>query len=661
MAFRESKEERERKRAENNLKNEGRRLQSREHFIVLGIRYYAKYYLLLWIGAVAFVFAFLPALEPVVNYDFTRFFAGSTLTISITTITLALPTALNIILDRYAKYTNRYIINILVQRFPISLLTLSAFTSLIVSMLVASGILGNYFSPTGLSTVAAALLLMIYWAGVCIIYLFIVIEKMVYFVVNAPEAVLEKLEFGVYSALDLSNKEQYAHFRSQLASINDIAATLVEQSTGRDVVIIRCLDALRSIHRLYLAKGIPETDIEKRKLEFKAVHAVDQELVRIYRAAATAKNEHATLSIVNTWCLMVRDAVEAGADNLYIAEMMNKIQRFQSYAETSFVEVIEEQVYTDWYFLLAGQLQDFAGSVMPFTRIASVRELSSALRRITTNNDENLFLHFMRTASNTDLDINLEGLNRIWLGLLDRSILIYLTWLIENEPRDAMVYLNYLRIYSARRSNWMRSVISDTPERIDELLRLSAVAESLESARSERDLSSLRSYTEEMEDVVRTHAVEKPGGHAVSIIDDAEDMNVGRTETVSVVTKLVADQGLPTHTPLDDETRKVVQTQTANITDSDPRLLDSTSAMMGLPVLDGNEEQEPSRVLAYLVFFKNAHISQKDFKGNSRLADQIFEQGERLKGQIGKDAGLAHKVALANRAAGANVLDLIDD
>ena len=220
VAFRESKEERDRKRAENSLKSEGRRLQSREHFIVLGIRYYAKYYLLLWVGAVAFSLAFIPALEEIVNYDFTRFFAGTTLTISITTITLALPTALNIILDRYSKYTNRYIINILVQRFPISLLTLSAFTSLIVSISVASGVLGNYFIPTGSSTIAAALLLMIYWAGVCIVYLFIVIEKMVYFVVNAPEAVLEKLEFGVYNALDLSNKEQYAHFRSQLGFQN---------------------------------------------------------------------------------------------------------------------------------------------------------------------------------------------------------------------------------------------------------------------------------------------------------------------------------------------------------------------------------------------------------------------------------------------------------
>lgn len=315
------------------MRLEDRKINFREHYIVQNFKHYTPYYVLFWLGALVFAFGLGIFLEDNVNYEYTRFFAGSTLTISITTITLALPTALNIILERYSKYTNRNIINILVERFPITLLTLSAFTSLVVSLSVASGFMGNYFSPAGNYTVAVGLLIMLYWAGVCIIYLFIVIEKMVYFVVNAPEAVLDKLEFGVYKAEDLSNQKQYAEFRSQLASINDIAATLVEQSTGRDVVIIRCLDALRAIHRLYLAKGVPETNTEKRKLNFKAVNAVDQEIVRIYREAANAKNEHATLSIINTWSLMMRDAAELNADNVYIAELMTRIQRFQSYAE----------------------------------------------------------------------------------------------------------------------------------------------------------------------------------------------------------------------------------------------------------------------------------------------------------------------------------------
>ena len=351
---------------------------------------------------------------------------------------------------------------------------------------------------------------------------------------------------------------------------------------------------------------------------------------------------------------MVRDAVELEADNLYIAEMMGRIQRFQSYAETAFVEVIEEQAYTDWYFLLSAQLQDQTGSIMPYTRIAMVRELSAALRRITINNEENLFLRFMRVASNSDLDINLEGLNRIWLGLLDRAIFIYLTWLLISEPRECLTYLTYLRTFSSKRSNWMRSVLTDSQDRVVELLRLTELSEAMESNRADSDFFNTQQSALEVEETVRTFTSTKPSGHAVTIIDDAEDINLGQAQTVSVVTKLVEDKGLPKRGRIDESTRKAIQSRTSNLSEDDPRVLGGTAALMGLPTIDDDEAMDPGRVLAFLIIFTNAHANLDVLKERFPLVQDVIEQGRMLEKSMGHDAGLAQKVALARRCVSNN-------
>ena len=184
--------------APKNIKAENRKLNLREHYVVQNIKYYIPHYLILWGIGIILSVLFVPVLLPIINYDYTRFYAGSALSISITTITLALPTAFKTIIDTYRQFSSTEIISILVRRFPVTLLTLSAFTSLVLSMLVASGILGYYFTPVGeQSTTAFALIIMSWWTAICIVYLFIAVEKMIYFVVHAPEAILDKLEFGV--------------------------------------------------------------------------------------------------------------------------------------------------------------------------------------------------------------------------------------------------------------------------------------------------------------------------------------------------------------------------------------------------------------------------------------------------------------------------------
>lgn len=457
-----------------------------DHFLIHGFQLYFPKYIGLWAVAVGIAVAAFFFCPFDIDYSITRMFAMSITTLSMICITFAIPTCLGNISSVYKEYYSTPITRIIISTFPITLLVFSAFTSLIVSMFVTSGFLGNYI-PLSLPSVMSIL---IFWGGVCIFYLIIVISRLVDFLVNAPGAILNKLEIGVFNVKDLNNQEEYNEFRQKLASINDIASTIVSKSTGRDSVILRCLYVLVDIHKTYLEMAIDEKDDTKRKRYFKACRAVSQEMIRIYREAVSSKNEKATKNILTTYCKMIANAVNMGAGYLYITEMISQIDRYQSYAYPSNIEVIQEQAATDWFFYLANELKDYEGTI-DYAKVCIIRELSFSLRKITVDNKDNLMNRFMRVASNSDIEIELDNYSDEWLAMLDRAIFIYMSWLYKSLPEHVDKYFEYLATYSSKYNNRTRSVICDTKERFYKVIGLARLSMSFtEEALNEEEVKN---------------------------------------------------------------------------------------------------------------------------------------------------------------------------
>lgn len=222
------------------------KLDLSEHFILTNFISRMPIYAAMWIIALALgaMLSSLPMPQPVTDYAGMRAFSIAFITIATTTITFAIPTCMRSIFSTYEQYYSTKISEILLQRFPVTLLALSAFTSLLISVMIVSGIVGITIPVSPASAFYVAL----FWTLVCVFYLFVAIEKMVYFIANAPYAVIEKLEYGVGSVPEITTKEEYDSFRQELASMNDIASTIISRSTGQDDTVTEILEAFQQIH-----------------------------------------------------------------------------------------------------------------------------------------------------------------------------------------------------------------------------------------------------------------------------------------------------------------------------------------------------------------------------------------------------------------------------
>ena len=440
-----------------------------EHFIIKNFKSRLPQYAGMWIAAVlfAYVMGLLPITHPVYDYAGLRAFSLAFLTIAVTTITFAIPTCMRTIFASYEQYYSTKISEILLRRFPVTLLALSAFTSLVVSLLVISGIIGITVPIAPVHAFYVAL----FWTVVCICYLFIAIEKLIYFVVKAPYAVLDKLEYGVSRFSEIKTREDYDEFRRELASMNDIAATIISRSTGQDEAIIKVLKSFRSIHLQYL---LPTEDEKAEKLAMNACRAVDHEIVRIFRVAASAKNEQASRNILRTYCEMMADSMDANCGIWYFTDMLSQIERMQSYADASSVGEIRSLTYANWFFMLAGKVTGKEHDSRKYTAV--VRELSSALRKATLAGYDETIVKFMRVASNSELEYDIPSLPTAWQTMLDRAVFVYTTWLIDTNPTYADYYLDYVKKYSSVTSGVFRSVLPDDIDRVRSLITYESVA-----------------------------------------------------------------------------------------------------------------------------------------------------------------------------------------
>lgn len=436
----------------------------REHFILNNIKGFIGRYAGLWVVALllAYVVAIIAPFGPEIDYSNTKAFASAILSLSITTITFAIPTCMRTIFSAYENYYSTPIKEMLIKRFPITLLTLSSFTSLFVSLAVVSGLLGAYIyvAPSTLFAISA------FWGLVCIYYLFLSIEKMIYFVVKAPGAILDKLEFEVHTT-NLTVQEEYEKFLDALASINDIAATIIARSTGRDEVIIRCLAVFRSVYAECLEAAVSSTSPVVQRRYYNACRAVLDELVRSFRESSASKNEHATLTVIDLFCEMACDSSLSGASVEWVDEMISYMEKFSSYAMASTIDEIEEQVTSDWFFILAAKSGENA---TPALCSAAIRQLSMALKRDALAGKDSLLSRFFRSASNSNVRYAVDGLPDRWKGALDRSVFVFLCWVLQEDPPQAERYMDYIRTYTTLDKRLYRSVVPDTERRIARVL-----------------------------------------------------------------------------------------------------------------------------------------------------------------------------------------------
>ena len=445
------------------------RLDLDEHFIIKNFKSRLPQYIGMWIVAVAasYALSLIPITHPVSDYAGARAFSVAFLTIAVTTVTFAIPTCMRTIFASYEQYYSTKISEILLRRFPVTLLTLSAFTSLLVSLLIISGIIGITIPVSPVHAFYVAL----FWTIICIGYLFIAIEKLIYFVVKAPYAVLDKLEYGVSRFTEIKTKEDYEEFRRELASMNDIAATIISRSTGQDEAITKVLRSFRSIHAQYLK---PTSDDKAEKMAMNACRAVDHEIVRIFRVAASAKNEQASRNVLRTYCGMMADAMDAGCGIWYFTDMLSQIERMQSYADATSVGEIRSLAYANWFFMLADKVEGKNHDSRKYTAV--VGELSSALRKATLAGYDETIVKFMRVASNSELDYDIPSLPAAWQTMLDRAVFVYTTWLIDTKPEYAAYYLDYVKKYSSVTSGVFRSVLPDDLDRVRNLFTYETVA-----------------------------------------------------------------------------------------------------------------------------------------------------------------------------------------
>lgn len=456
-----------------------RRLILEEHYILQNIKSFLPQYLLLWAAAIIVALSvdhFVAGVVP--DPSITKAFAVSTTTLSVTTITFALPTCMRTIFAAYDSYHSTTIREILMERFPITLLSLSSFTSLLVSIATVSGIIGTYVQISEW----IVLTVILFWALICVFYLFCAIEKLVHFVVKAPHAVIDKLEFNIYEARSLQTEEEYDEFRQNLASMSDVSATIVRNSTGKDATITSYLGRLREIHRTYASKAVTDTDPEIHERHIKACFACGKELTKLYREAANNNNGDATRAILKSYCLTVQDSIELGVSRNYLTELISQVRRFQSYSQTARVPEIIEQATMHSFFMLLSTLQNLGTAHTDLVRYAKhciIREMIITLRQITLSRDEDLLVSFVRISSNTDLDVGLGKINDEWLACLDRVILLYLNWLIKSQPAGVRECLDLLRRHSINCVGSMRPLFCTTPERFKRMLELERFGDEL--------------------------------------------------------------------------------------------------------------------------------------------------------------------------------------
>lgn len=443
------------------------KLEAKEHFILSNFVSRLPIYVLMW--GVCLCAAWLLStgqwVQPVTDYAGMRAFSIAFVTIATTTITFAIPTCMRAIFSTYEQYYSTKISEILLNRFPVTLLTLSAFTSLLVSVSIVSGIVGVAIPVSP----AAAFYVALFWTLVCIFYLFIAIEKMVYFIANAPYAVIEKLEYGVGAISEIRTSADYKRFRQELASMNDIASTILNRSTGYDETITETLDAFRQIHKHYLETANPE-DPKQLKYHINACRAVDHEIVRMFRTACSVKNEQACANIIETYCEMLSDALSVSTNIGYFSDMMGQVMRFQSYASACAVEEIKLIASVNWFFTLSqvAPAEDAASSQMKYSII--VRTMTALLRAATESADDGVVVRFLRVASDSEIEFDVSSMSPLWKIMLDRVVFVYATWLIDFMPDHAERYIEYIERYSSVDSNIFRSVLPDTVQRVDKLL-----------------------------------------------------------------------------------------------------------------------------------------------------------------------------------------------
>lgn len=443
------------------------KLVAKEHFILANFLSRLPLYALMW-GACVLLSWFLSSLpwtQPVTDYAGMRAFSIAFVTIATTTITFAIPTCMRAIFSTYEQYYSTKISEILLNRFPVTLLTLSAFTSLLVSISIVSGIVGIMFPVSP----AAAFYVALFWTLVCVFYLFVAIEKMVYFIANAPYAVIEKLEYGVGAIPEIVTKEEYDAFRQELAGMNDIASTIMSRSTGYDDAITETLKSFRQIHKHYLVTA-DQSNPTQFKFHINACRAVDHEIVRIFRTACTSKNEKACERIVETYCSMLSDALSTETGIGYFSDMMEQIEKLQSYASASSVEELKTIAYVKWFFMLSEIASEYDMSSSQTKNAIIVRALISALRTATENGDDAIIVKFLRIASNSEIDFDIMSIGNTWRNMLDRAVFIYATWLVDLLPDNASRYVEYIRRYSHPAASIFRSVLPDSPERMRMLL-----------------------------------------------------------------------------------------------------------------------------------------------------------------------------------------------
>ena len=446
-------------------------LHLKEHFIMRNfVRFFPKY-ALLWMFAIAIGIgcSYLPWAQPVSDYSGMRAFAIAFITITTTTITFAIPTCMRTIFSAYEGYYSTKIKQILLQRFPVTLLALSAFTSLILSILIVSGILGIAVDVPH----EVMFYISLFWTLVCVAYLFIAIEKMVYFTVNAPYAILDKLEYGVMSHREITTEREYERFRDELSSINDIAATIVSRSTGQDKAVTTAMKSMFKIHRYYLTSATAGGKAQLR-YHLMACQAVDHEMVRLFRASAQSCNEQACGTVIRTYCAMLSDAFKTKTGVGYFSDMMEEIPRIQSYANAAYIDDIEVMAYVGWFYTLAKTLdvEEYDKAKLAIV----VRILSESLRRAVIDENDRIIYSFMRAASNTTVSHDVDGLSGTWLNILDRTVFVFVTWLIDAMPENSEKYLDYIRRYSMFNNGKYRSVLPDTRERVEALIAYESLA-----------------------------------------------------------------------------------------------------------------------------------------------------------------------------------------
>ena len=521
------------------MKSNKARLHLDEHFILRNIWGVLPKYALFWVCAVvaAFGLSVLPFDQPVTDYTGLRAFAVAFMTISVTTITFAIPTCMRTIFAAYEQYYSTKIHEILLMRFPVTLLAISAFTSLIVSLLIVSGIVGISLPVSS----SHMFYISLFWTVVCLIYLFVAMEKLIYFVVQAPYAVLDKLEYGVSKVSVIKDKDDYAEFRRELASMNDIAATIISKSTGQDDAITKVLDMFRDIHKRYLEQAVSAENEAGEKLALSACRAVDHEIVRIFRISASSRNEQAARNILKTYCGMLSDAMAIGSGIWYFTDMLSQIERMQSYADYTSVGEIKSLTYTGWFFMLADRFYGSHHDSRKYTGV--VQTLSSALRRATVASHEETITKFLRIASNSELDYDIPNMPTLWQTMLDRAVFVYTVWLIDAMPANADKYLDYVKKYSSTDTSVFRRVLPDTPERLGNLVTYENMVRPVSDAEEGSDTVA-KSVSSDKVVLAMSMSNEDNAAHSVAMLMllNLSDMNMDVLRSFGRAGEKVADE-----------------------------------------------------------------------------------------------------------------------